>query len=78
MPRSLVPYNYGGLICLILVDDDMDKFKYMPLGMINNGTLVIEKLTFDDRANYSCYVVNEFGNSTHHVLLRVKGRFSNF
>ena len=41
---------------------------------LENGTLRIENLDFDDRADYICFATNAYGNRNSTILVRVKGK----
>lgn len=37
-----------------------------------NGDLIITKVQFDDRGNYTCYAKNKFGTAEERAMLLVK------
>jgi len=43
---------------------------------IENGTLRINQLDFDDRADYACLATNYYGNTNSTILVRVKDKLA--
>lgn len=45
-------------------------------GGVANGTLRLEELDFEDRAEYTCKATNDYGDSNSTVLVRVKDKLA--